>query len=353
MGSDPPGLAPATSSLAGRVSEVSRQHHVELFATAAHETADGMHWSIPVHAWIYTPQKSRVRKAGLALLLGSKFGLEATAETSGNFDRRANLLFSDNHRRRTLVVEIAGRVVALPPTAPNGQTRGLFRVTRADVDRHAADGRLRVRLLVPKADRRAFEGHVLLVPREGVSVVSDIDDTVKVSHVTDRARLMESTFFRDFEAVPGMGAFYARCVAHGAALHFVSSSPWHLYAPIREMLDAAGFPPATLDLKHIRLKDRTILDLFADPAKTKLPPIERLLAEFPQRRFVLVGDSGERDPEIYAGLARKHPHRVVRILIRNLTGEARDDMRFTNAFAGVDPQSWQVFRDVSEIRLRG
>ena len=46
--------------------------------------------------------------------------------------------------------------------------------------------------------------------------------------------------------------------------------------------------------------------------------IERILADFPRRRFLLVGDSGEQDPEIYGAIARKHPEQVERIFIRNV-----------------------------------
>ena len=333
-------------------SPVATHHHVELFTTAARLSGDGAHWIVPVHAWIYTPQHSRVRKAALAAILKARLGIEATAATEANFDRRANLLFADNHRRRRLRVVIAGGVHELPPTSPNGHARAEFQIPVGDVRSHGADGGLRVRLLLPDDDPRAIEGCALLVPPNGVSVISDIDDTVKVSHVTDRARLMDATLFRDFEAVPGMGAVYTGWARRGVSIHFVSSSPWHLYAPLLEMLDAAGFPRATLDLKHIRLKDTTILDLFKDATKTKPPLIERLLAEFPARRFVLVGDSGERDPEIYAGLARAHPGRIVQILIRDVTGATADDPRYRKVFAGWPSDRWQIFNDPGEISWR-
>ena len=322
------------------------------FTTAARQSADGTRWLVPVHVWIYTPQHSRVRKAAMATVLKQKYGLQESPATQANFDRRANLLFADNHRGRRLTVKIAGRAFDLQPTQANGHSRSDFDIPAGDVTTHARDGRLTIEVVLPQGDTRTFRGHALVVPPEGVSVISDIDDTVKISNVTVRAKLMDETFFKDFAAVPGMAPLYAGWARQGMSLHFVSSSPWHLYAPLNEMLGQAGFPAATLDLKQIRLKDSSILDLFKDASKTKPPAIEALLAAYPRRRFVLVGDSGELDPEVYAGIVRKHPGRIVQILIRNVTQARPDDARFTKAFAGLPADLWQLFDDPQQIRWR-
>ncbi len=330
--------------------DVEPGHHVEVFPTAARLSADGSRWLIPVHVWIYTPQHSHVRKAAMAAFLKQKYGLQESGATAANFDRRANLLFADNHRGRRLSVKIAGRLFKLQPTLPNGHSRSNLEMPVSDVTAHARDGRLAIEVVLPEGDDRVFNGHALLVPPEGLSVISDIDDTVKISDVTERAKLMDATFFTQFTAVAGMGPLYAGWARQGAAVHFVSSSPWHLYAPLNEMLSQAGFPTATLDLKQIRLKDSSILDLFKDATKTKPPAIEAILAAYLHRRFVLVGDSGEFDPEVYAGIARRHPGRVVQILIRNVTKARPDDVRFSAVFAGLNADLWQLFDEPSQIR---
>ena len=68
-----------------------------------------------------------------------------------------------------------------------------------------------------------------------------------------------------------------------------------------------------------------------------------LIGRFPNRRFVLVGDSGERDPEIYAALARKHPQQIIRVWIRDVTGEPAGAERYEKAFRDLPVESWQVF----------
>jgi phosphatidate phosphatase APP1 len=63
------------------------------------------------------------------------------------------------------------------------------------------------------------------------------------------------------------------------------------------------------------------------------------------RKLVLVGDSGERDPEIYGFIARKYPKRVHKIFIRAVKGEKSDDERFLKAFDTVPREKWLVFND--------
>ena len=203
---------------------------------------------------------------------------------------------------------------------------------------------------MPAGDGRVFSTTSELVAARGISVISDIDDTVKITHVTDPKRLWESTFFKPFTPVPGMADFYRRLGASGTSIHYVSSSPWHLYVPLNQFLADAGFPSATLALKMIRLKDRSILNILKSPSETKPPQIESILARYPHRTFILIGDSGEQDPEIYADVLRRNLDRVARILIRNVTGARRDDARFTKVFAGVDQTRWLLFDQPGEIQ---
>jgi len=63
------------------------------------------------------------------------------------------------------------------------------------------------------------------------------------------------------------------------------------------------------------------------------------------RTLVLVGDSGERDPEIYGFLARKYPKRIHQIFIRAVKGESKDDERFLKAFIDIPREKWLIFTD--------
>jgi phosphatidate phosphatase APP1 len=104
-------------------------------------------------------------------------------------------------------------------------------------------------------------------------------------------------------------------------------------------------------MKRIRLKDPSVLRLFGDPYEYKLAEITAILRTFPERRFALIGDSGEKDPETYGELARRFPEQIVKIAIRDVTDEPADADRYDAAFRDVPPDRWQVFDSADEITL--
>jgi phosphatidate phosphatase APP1 len=135
----------------------------------------------------------------------------------------------------------------------------------------------------------------------------------------------------------------------GARFHYVTASPWQLYVPLSDFTRSNGFPAGTWHMREFRLKDRSVLELFASPERYKPGAIEPLLRKFPKREFVLVGDSGEKDPEIYGALARKYPDQVRRIFIRDVTGESAASPRYEKAFGRLPRELWQVFKDPMQI----
>jgi phosphatidate phosphatase APP1 len=191
-------------------------------------------------------------------------------------------------------------------------------------------------------DPREFPGHAVIVPAQGLSVVSDIDDTIKHSHVRDRHELMLNTFAREFTAVPGMAERYRALAAEAVALHYVSSGPIQLYPPLAAFLVDAGFPPGSVHLRD-STSLQNVVPTHAVSRAHKLSTIRTLLDDFPQRQFVLIGDSGEADPEIYGQLAREQPTRIVAIHIRDVTGDTRASDRYRSAFEGVAEERWSLF----------
>ncbi|MFM9943462.1 MAG: phosphatidate phosphatase App1 family protein [Hyphomicrobiaceae bacterium] len=340
---------PALAQAATSVSNLASDERIDFFTTGASLSSDGGAWSVPIHARVYRNVRSTVRKSALAALLKRTYGVDPDAEGRMLLDDRLNLLLSDNKGGRRLVVTLGGRDYALPASGADGHVNAMLTVPSADLAREAATGRATVTAKLEARDPRTFTGLVLLVPPEGRSVISDIDDTVKITHVTDTSRMMQATFGKPFEAVPGMARLYQSWSAAGTSIHFVSSTPWHLYGPLAAFLEENGFPAATVTLKQIRLKDTSIANILADAATTKPPGIEAVLKAYPRRTFVLVGDSGEKDPEIYAGFMRRYPARIEKIFIRNVTGAKPDDARFKAVFAGVDAARWQLFDDAAQL----
>jgi hypothetical protein len=330
-------------------SEVKSDEHVQLFPAYAYRSADGASWELELRAWIYEPEEDSTLRGALLGKLALRADLSVAERAV--LDRRLRAFVVDNERGKLLSVAVGGRVLELAPSAKDGHAGGTFSLPAEAMLAHAVNGVVPMQVILPDGDERRFTAPLLLVEDAGITIVSDIDDTVKVSEVLDKKRLLQRTLCMEFEAVDGMAPLYLRFAPSGMHLHFVSSSPWQLYEPLAEMITRAGFPPATLSLKRIRPRDllASVDALLTDPLDTKPPAIRPLLERFPRRSFILVGDSGEKDPEVYGVLARERPEQVTRIVIRDVTGERRDAARYAKAFEGVPADRWVLFTDPTAV----
>jgi phosphatidate phosphatase APP1 len=168
------------------------------------------------------------------------------------------------------------------------------------------------------------QGQVLVPPPSArFGVISDIDDTVVWTHVTHRLKMLvmlARTNAHTRKPFKGVAALYRALQAgaggdDGNPIFYVSSSPWNLYVPLVEYLNVQQIP-----LGPLLLKDFGDHLLFAarDHHGHKLACIESILQAYPQLPFVLIGDSGEHDPEIYSEVVRRFPQRVRVIYIRSV-----------------------------------
>lgn len=313
---------------------------VDLYDAVAALSADGRHWQVQIGARVFRPCRSRMRKALIRRLFSSRYGLVTDAESGPDFDRRINLLLADNRRGRRPVVTLLGERFALPRTSGSGHTAGTLEIPRDML----APGSI-----IPMTAAAATgPATVTAVAPDGLSIICDIDDTVKSTGVRSRRALWESTFFKPFSVVPGMADMLARLGGGGLPVHYVSSTPWHLHTPVREWMVACGLPLASMHLKHIRLVDKSVFDILAVPQRTKPPPIFRLLDRFPNRRFILIGDDVEKDPAIYAAIWAARPDQISRILIRRTPGGPGAG-QIAGALSAVPAGIWTVFEDPAEV----
>jgi phosphatidate phosphatase APP1 len=167
-------------------------------------------------------------------------------------------------------------------------------------------------LVEPRADVRA-SGHVLVPStRARFGVVSDIDDTILYSHVTRKLRMLLTAALanaRMRKPFKGVAAFYRALHAGVNPIFYVSKSPWNLYAPLVEFLELQDIPCGPLFLRDFGARGA---------AEHKARSIARIFATYPKLEFVLIGDSGEKDPEVYSEIVRAHPKRVRVIYIRSI-----------------------------------
>jgi phosphatidate phosphatase APP1 len=168
------------------------------------------------------------------------------------------------------------------------------------------------------ADGTTARAQVLVVdPEARIGLVSDVDDTIIETGLSRgwaflRAALM--TEVGDRTPLPGAAALYRALVTPGRPVFYLSTSPWNLHEMLLEFIVLRRFPLGPMLLTDWGPSRSGLFRIGAQ--EHKLGVVRRLLAEHPLLGLVLVGDSGQADPEIYATLAREHPDRIVAIYIR-------------------------------------
>ncbi|KAJ5638608.1 hypothetical protein N7528_000998 [Penicillium herquei] len=153
----------------------------------------------------------------------------------------------------------------------------------------------------------------------GISLISDIDDTVKHSAIASGAKEMfRNTFVRELAElkVDGVSEWYTQVAKRGVEMHYVSNAPWQLYPLLERYFKLAGLPPGSF---HLKQYSGMLQGIFEPTAERKRGSLEQLMRDFPNRKFILVGDSGEADLEVYTDIALANRGRILGIFIRDVT----------------------------------
>ena len=246
---------------------------------------------------------------------------------------------------------IPGAVVAI---------RGVPGLTKATADSHGfiqvnlpahMKGPLhRLTMTLPASSKYKTSSASYLVPvwadKPGqVGVLSDIDDTLTDSDVTHKLRLGWNTLFHsqfDVKVFPGAGAAISSVTGTGGGgfpvrpLIYLSGSPWALHGRLSAAFNMHGLPKGAFLLRRFSKEPQ---DAFA----FKHPHLQAVFAAFPQTTWVLFGDTGEKDPEVYTQMHVERPKQISRILIHNVTAADPKSPRFSAGGLGMT-----VFKDWSE-----
>lgn len=171
-------------------------------------------------------------------------------------------------------------------------------------------------------------------PRAPFMVISDIDDTILLTGLTEGVAMLARTVLREADqrtAIPGMASLY-RGLARGLptrsgnrrpepTFFYVSTGSWSFYPTLQEFMQLRGFPQGPMFLTDWGPTERY---LRRSGAEHKRAAIRRLFEGYPNMKFVLFGDSGQRDPLTYEEVAREFPGRVGLIAIRQVGDDDED-----------------------------
>lgn len=152
-------------------------------------------------------------------------------------------------------------------------------------------------------------------------VVSDIDDTVMITALPRPLLAFWNTFVRteaSRRAVPGIAHLYGELLAEDPEtfIVYLSTGPWNVAPALAAFLARHGFPTGPLLLTDWGPAPE---GWFRSGREHKRLQLRRLLSELPQLEWLLVGDDGQHDPELYAEAAAAAPDRVQAVAIRQLT----------------------------------
>ena len=169
-------------------------------------------------------------------------------------------------------------------------------------------------------------GHILVPPPQAAfGVISDLDDTVVRTDATSTLRMARNVLLTNARTrvpFPGVAAFY-RALQQGTGstpfnpIFYVSSSPWNIHDLLSEFLTLQQIPIGPLLLRDWGVSAQETLP--TGHAGHKLEAIKRILSLLPALPFVLIGDSGQEDPEIYHRVVHDYPDRIRAVYIRNVT----------------------------------
>ncbi|MCW3090534.1 MAG: hypothetical protein JWP81_1603 [Ferruginibacter sp.] len=165
--------------------------------------------------------------------------------------------------------------------------------------------------------------------------ISDIDDTVLVSHSATKLSRLRVLFTKNphsrktFEDV--VNHYHLLSIAHTEhavpnPFFYVSSSEWNLYDDLAEFFRYNGLPEGVFLLSEIK-KWYQLFKTGKTKHHGKLMRMVRILEAFPRQRFVLLGDNSQSDPDIYTAIANKYPGRIAAIYIRNIRAEKESDTK--------------------------
>ena len=298
-----------------------------------HGTRDGLHLRARVLRGPapQLPHPARVGPAGDEALDGHAERLKALTVQS----RRETLA---RMWQRFETDEVAGAIVEAAGHAGVSDEEGYatFALPYEAAEPDASDPRwrdLRVRVQGSTRDEAGTTAHVL-VPGDDArfGIVSDIDDTIVRTHATSLLKMIPLVLGTTAAArtpFPGVARFYKALERGGMPetgkggggtlnpVFYVSSSPWNLYDVIVDYMTIQSIPLGPIFLRDFGLTRHGPVGEGHGAHKGRA--IGGLLATYPHLPFVLIGDSGERDPLTYAEVAEANPGRVAAVYLRAVT----------------------------------
>jgi phosphatidate phosphatase APP1 len=252
-----------------------------------------------------------------------------------NFKRAFNQFESDEVPGVELKLRIGGSVAQVTSDDDGYFFARVPLVTPAQTGWQRVEAEV-LRAPYPLSAPTTGEGWVLVPgPEARFGVISDIDDTILRTHVENKAKMLYLTLLGNALtrlSFRGTTELYQGLLRAGddAPFFYVSHSMWNIYPLLEHFIAHQRLPRGPLLLRDVGL-------FRARPVRHKMEALEQLLGTYPELPFVLIGDSGERDLDIYLAAARAHPRQIMTLMIRNVSSFKRANVLRDRALGEAPP----------------
>lgn len=253
--------------------------------------------TLSIHGWILKKREQSLWRS-LARKLFAKISDFPTAGPEYEIlIERLHYFFADNQQKKNLTIQIGDKLFNLPSSQKDGHFFAEITIDKDTLGVLSQTNWLNYGIHEGHPHSSAFKGQCSIIPAQGISIISDIDDTIKITNVLNEKEKLKNILLRPFKATVGTSKAYRKWESNGARFHYVSGSPWQLYPSLKDEMKDAGFPEGSFHLreKKISLSSFITSDEY-NGLEHKLDVIREIINTYPKRKFVLVGDCSEQDP---------------------------------------------------------
>lgn len=284
--------------------------------------------------------------------VSEKIGLADDEEAKATIAERIQPLLDSILPAHAVEVDLQGMTVRLGPSGRDGISSDELAIPGNDYK----DGQV-VTSRAINADATPL--NITFAKPKGWAVLSDIDDTIKKTLTSSPVGILTTTFAEEPEPIKGMPELYKHIVQklNNPPFWYLSASPYNLYPFLRQFRQTY-YPNGTMILRDASWMNLAgfLTNLTQGTEAYKVDRLDKVQTWFPKRKFIVIGDSTQSDPEAYGEAYRRHPKWIGAIYIRKVTGVAEMDEenknspeRFEKAFKDVPKDIWYVFNDPQEL----
>ncbi|TEA20467.1 Phosphatidate phosphatase APP1 [Colletotrichum sidae] len=283
--------------------------------------------------------------------IAGKLGIADDAEEFKTIEERILPFLWDVQPARQLRVVQHKKELKLGPSASNGISTDTLKIPDQPAGTTVTSS-----AAVPRGTTGLLEMKTFFAAPEGWAVISDVDDTIKLTQTSDPIGILRETFVNEPTPIEGMPELYHNIKAllpPESPWFYLSASPYNLYPFLKEFRDKY-YPPGTIILRDSSWK--TVAGLLSAltmaTEEYKVDRMKKVHSWLPKRKMILIGDSTQSDPEAYGDIYRQFKGWVKLILIRKVTDIAsvgisakNEPERFEKAFKNIPRDDWFVFEN--------